>query len=76
MSPKVFKKNKEKLIEKIKEWTKSKETYTCRFGIEMLMSHFLDDDTHIDRLEAIECFKKARLSLEDMKQFFEYEKNI
>ena len=44
MSPKIFKKNKDKLIEKIKEWSKSKETYTCRFGIEMLMSHFLDED--------------------------------
>lgn len=44
MSPKIFKKNKEKLLEKIKEWTASKHTYTCRFGIEMLMSHFLDDD--------------------------------
>lgn len=44
MSPKVFKKNKDKLIVKIKEWSKSKEVYTCRFGIEMLMSHYLDDD--------------------------------
>ena len=44
MSPKVFKKHKSELIKKIKEWAKSKETYTIRFGIEMLMSHFLDDD--------------------------------
>lgn len=33
-------------------------------------------DEHIDRLSAIECFKKARLPLEDIKQFFEYEKDI
>lgn len=51
MSPKVFKKNKEKLIEKIKEWSKSKETYTCRFGIEMLMSHYLDEDFKKEYLE-------------------------
>lgn len=44
MSPKIFKKNKEALLEKIKEWSSSEKTYTCRFGIEMLMSHFLDDD--------------------------------
>ena len=44
MSPKVFKKNKDKLIRKIEEWSKSGETYTIRFGIEMLMSHFLDED--------------------------------
>ena len=44
MSPKCFKKNKDKLIDKIKEWSASGEVYTSRFGIEMLMSHFLDED--------------------------------
>ena len=44
MSPKIFKKNKKALLEKIKEWSLSEKTYTCRFGIEMLMSYFLDDD--------------------------------
>lgn len=33
-------------------------------------------DAHVDRLSAIECFKKARLPLEDIKTFFEYEKDI
>lgn len=42
--PKVFKKNTEKLIKKIKEWSKSKDTYTIRFGIKMLMSFYLDND--------------------------------
>ena len=44
MSPKIFKKNKTALLEKIEEWSVSGKTYTCRFGIEMLMTHFLDDD--------------------------------
>lgn len=44
MSPKVFKKHKVELLEKIRQWTKSEHTYTCRFGVEMLMSHYLDDD--------------------------------
>lgn len=44
MSPKVFGKHKPELIGKIREWTASGETYTVRFGIEMLMSHYLDDD--------------------------------
>ena len=51
MSPKIFKKHKTELIEKIKEWTKSSETYTIRFGIEMLMSHFLDEDFRTEYLE-------------------------
>lgn len=41
--PRVFKKHLDKLIIKIKEWSKSKHTYTCRFGIKMLMSFYLDD---------------------------------
>lgn len=44
LSPKIFKKHKTALLEKIKEWSASEETYTCRFGMEMLLSHFLDED--------------------------------
>lgn len=51
MSPRVFSKNKDRLIGKIKEWVKSKHTYTCRFGIEMLMSHFLDGDFRPEYLD-------------------------
>ena len=50
-SPKVFKKNKSLLIDKICEWSASKETYTCRFGIKMLMTHFLDEDFKAEYLE-------------------------
>ncbi len=44
MSPKIFKKHRAKLAEKIKEWIGSEETYTVRFGVGMLMEHFLDED--------------------------------
>ncbi|MBO7361778.1 MAG: DNA alkylation repair protein [Lachnospiraceae bacterium] len=44
MSPKVFKKHKEELLKKVKVWIASDDTYTVRFGIGMLMEHFLDDD--------------------------------
>ncbi len=44
MSPKVFKKHRAELLEHVREWIKSDETYTIRFGIGMLMQHFLDED--------------------------------
>ena len=44
MSPKIFKKNRKDLLVHIKKWMKSKETYTIRFAIGMLMEHFLDED--------------------------------
>lgn len=53
MSPKIFKKNKDKLIIKIKEWIKSEHTYTCRFGVEMIMTHFLDEDFKEEYLEMV-----------------------
>ena len=51
MSPKVLKKNKAALLEKINEWSASEKPYTCRFGLEMLMSHFLDADFRPEYLE-------------------------
>ena len=50
-SPKVFRKNKDKLIDKIREWTASGHPYTCRFGMGMLMTHFLDEDFRVEYLE-------------------------
>ena len=44
MSPKIFKKNKDELLKHIKTWIGSDRTYTVRFGVGMLMQHFLDDD--------------------------------
>ncbi len=51
MSPKCFKKNKNRLMSKIIEWSASDATYTSRFGMEMLMTHFLDDDFKAEYLE-------------------------
>lgn len=38
--------------------------------------HRTYDQSHIDQLKAIECFKQALLPLSEIKAFFEYEKNI
>lgn len=44
LSPGVFKKHKAELLPYIKKWIKSKETYTVRFGLGMLLAHYLDGD--------------------------------
>ena len=44
LSPKIFKKYRNDLLPHIYEWLKSDKTYTVRFGIGMLMEHFLDED--------------------------------
>lgn len=53
MSPKVFKKNKKELFLHIKKWLGSDHTYTVRFGIGMLMQHFLDEDFDLSYPEMV-----------------------
>ena len=43
-SPKVFKKNHEKLLPLVKKWIDSDHVYTSRFGMRMLMNEYLGDD--------------------------------
>ena len=44
MSPKVFRKHRKELLEEIRRWLGSEQTYTVRFAVGMLMQHFLDED--------------------------------
>ncbi|MCQ2982986.1 MAG: DNA alkylation repair protein [Treponemataceae bacterium] len=50
-SPKVFKKHRSELLERIKVWAASEHPWKTRFGMEMLMTHFLDDDFKPEYLE-------------------------
>lgn len=43
MAPKVFAKHTEELLEPIRRWIASGETYTVRFGVGMLMRFYLDE---------------------------------
>lgn len=51
MRPKVLGKHKMELLEHIKRWISSEHTYTIRFGIGMLMCHFLDEDFRPEYLD-------------------------
>lgn len=53
LSPKVFKKHRGELINNIKEWISSDKTYTVRFGVGMLMEHYLDEDYYISYPEMV-----------------------
>lgn len=52
MSPKVFGKNRDKLLGEIEAWFKSRNVYEVRFGIVMLMKWYLDEE-YIDRSVAM-----------------------
>ena len=53
ISPKIFKKNREKAIVNVLSWIKSNHTYVCRFGIGMIMQLYLEN----------EYFKKSYLDI-------------
>ncbi len=44
LRPRCFRKNRKGLLPYIRKWIASEEPYTIRFGIGMLMVHFLDED--------------------------------
>ncbi len=43
-SPKIFKKNHEKLLSLLKNWISSDHIYTSRYGMRILMNEFLGED--------------------------------
>ena len=49
--PKCFRKNKKAVLEEVRKWIASTETYTIRYGIGMLMRLFLDEDFSPEYLE-------------------------
>lgn len=53
LSPKLFKKNLPLVYEKIKEWIKSEDTYSIRFGIVTLLGYYLDDVFEPEMLELV-----------------------
>ena len=50
-TPKLFRKNHQKLLPYIKKWIASEHVYTARFGLRMLMNEFLDADFKAEYLE-------------------------
>lgn len=52
-SPKCFKKHHEELVPIITEWVRSDHAYTARYGINIFMREFLDNDFDIKYAELI-----------------------
>ena len=53
LRPKAFARNKQALLPHIRSWLDSDREYTRRFGIGMLMSHFLDEDFREEYLSLV-----------------------
>lgn len=70
MNPKIFKKNTDKLLCKVKEWLASSHVYTIRFGIGMLMRYFLDDNFNTEYLDMVVAVHSEEYYVNMMKAWF------
>lgn len=70
LSPKVFAKHKAQLLENILRWSSSSHTYTCRFGLRMLMTHFLEDSFSADFLEIPAAIRSEEYYVKMMVAWF------
>lgn len=57
LRPKAFKKHPPALPDECRRWIKCGEIYAVRFGIEMLMTHYLDADFRPEYLEEVSIIK-------------------
>ncbi|WP_025724734.1 DNA alkylation repair protein [Acholeplasma granularum] len=57
LSPKIMIKHRDKLIHHLDKWLNSKHNYTQRFGIKMLMEHYLDDDFNVEFFDKVISIK-------------------
>ncbi len=70
LSPKAFKKNKKLIEESAKRWIASGKTYTVRFGIGMLMQHFLDKDFKPEHAETVADIRSEEYYVNMMRAWY------
>ena len=70
ISPKIFTKNTDKLIDKIKVWAQSSHTYTVRVAICLLMKYFLDDEFKVEYLNIAAQIKSEEYYVNMMIAWF------
>ena len=68
--PLPFKKHPADLIENIRRWMDSEHTYTCRFGMEMLMTHYLDAEFETEYLDWVADIRSEEYYLRMMQAWF------
>jgi len=83
MKPKVLKKEPEKLLAHINRWINSKDVYAVRYGINLLMSFYLDDNFDVKYLRLVADVKSDEYYINMMRAWFfatalakQYEKTL
>jgi len=70
MKPPILKKEPEKLLRHIKKWISSKDVYAVRYGINLLMSIYLDDNFDKDYLSIVANIKSHEYYVNMMRAWY------
>lgn len=70
MNPPVFKKHRAELLEHVLLWLQSERTYTVRFAVGMLMTHFLEKDFFPEALELVSVIDSKEYYVNMMRAWF------
>lgn len=70
LTPRVFARHKEDLLPKIRQWMASEHEYTVRFGIGMLMRHYLDSDFQPEHLQWVADIHREEYYIKMMQAWY------
>ena len=70
MNPKALAKDKAALLEHIRLWLQSGHTYTVRFGMGMLMNHFLEEDFREEYLALVASVQSEEYYIRMMQAWY------
>ena len=70
MRPKIFKKHLPELLAEIEKWLKSDDVYTVRFGIEMLMCYYLDDNFSFEFSDMVSAIRSDEYYIKMMQAWY------
>ena len=70
MRPKILKKHKTELVEDIKKWLASTDTYTIRFAVSCLMNYYLDEDFKPEYLEWVKAIQSEEYYINMVRAWY------
>lgn len=68
--PKILVKNRDRVIERVREWIKSDKPYICRYGVHMLMALYLDDAFRPEYNELVAIIRSEEYYVNMMKAWY------
>ncbi|MBO4914700.1 MAG: DNA alkylation repair protein [Oscillospiraceae bacterium] len=69
-TPRAFARHKDEVLREIDAWLDSEHTYTVRFGVGMLMRHFLDEDFRTEYAERVAAVRSGEYYIDMMAAWY------